>query len=133
MTIKDLIKKLESHPNKEADINAYINVINGDEENYDEKADIEIISLDAPYDNVLDMIIIPTVFKDEADVNSSIQNFLSEYNQNKITIEIDIESGIFIKDKDGGILRECELSEQMKDKNRVSRITTILLKLRKML
>jgi hypothetical protein len=133
MKISELIVRLQAHPNQEAEINLFTNVINTDEESFDEEAELNIISEDSFYDDFVDIIITPKIIKDEADIENNIHRFLRNDFSN-LTIEIDVNDGIFITDKDGGILRETEFSNDWIDgKDEEEIINEIVLKLRKML
>jgi len=133
MKISELVARLQAHPNQEAEINLFVNVINTDEESFDEEAELDIISEDAFYNDFVDIVITPKIIKDEADIENNINSFLTNDFSN-LTIEIDVNNGIFIFDEDGELLREAEFSDEWiksKDENEI--INEIVLKLRKML
>lgn len=133
MKISELVARLQAHPNQDAEINLKLNVINSDVEEFDEEAVLDIISEDAFYEDFIDIIITPKVIKDEADVENNIHTFLQNDFSN-ITIEIDVENGIYILDKEGGVLREIEYSEKwLETHSQEEVINEISLKLRKVL
>lgn len=132
MKIKELVQRLEAHPNQDAEINLSLNVINTDLEAFDEEAELDIISEDAFYDDFVDIIITPKVLKHDADIENSIQDFLQE--EDKIFIEVSVKDGIFITDKKRGLLRETEFNKDfISKKSKDEVINEIVLKLRKML
>ncbi len=132
LTIEKLISELQKHPNPKAVINLTLNVINEDLEEYDEQANLEIISQDVPYEDFVDIIVTPKLIKDNADLDNSIHLFLSDSEEDKLKIEIDLNDGIYIFDERGGVLRECEFLNP-KRLTREEKIQETVLKLRKML
>lgn len=124
MKIKELIKRLQKHPNQETDINIYLNVINTDFDECDEEAELEIFNEDCFNEDSLDIIVYPKTLKDDADIEYSIQDFL-EVND-EINININLTKGILVTDKSGGVLREIDTTRDLTEFD-VSR------KLRKML
>ena len=134
MKILELVARLQAHPNQEADINFYLNVVNGDLEEYDEEATLEIFNEDAFYEDFIDIHIAPKIIKDKTDIENSIHLFLAEdeYNLDVIKIEIDVNNGIYILSETDGVLRECEFSNPH-SMSREERVKDTVLKLRKML
>lgn len=133
MKIAELVARLQAHPNQEAEINFFTNVINTDLEEFDEEAEVNIFNEDAFYEDFVEIYVTPKVTKDEADIENNIHTFLSEDFSN-ITIEIDVNAGIFILDNEGQTLRETEFSEKwLENHSQEEIIKEISLKLRKML
>lgn len=133
MKISELVARLQAHPNQEAEINFFTNVINTDLEQFDEEAEVNIFSEDAFYEDFVEIYVTPKIVKDEADIKNNIHTFLSEDFSN-ITIEIDVENGIYVLDENGKVLREIEYSKDWLENNaREEIVNEISLKLRKIL
>ena len=128
MEIIELIEKLQKHPNQNAEIVFKTNVIDLDEEKFDEESKIEIFNEDSFYEDFIEIICYPKVFKDEADLENNIHTFLE--NNSNIKIEINREEGIFILDDNNAVLREIEFSNKQ---SKEDSINLICLKLRKLL
>lgn len=98
MKIKELIAQLEKHPNQDAQVLVKTNFINSDEEVYDIPSQLNVLDLDAPYQDFLDIVILPDLNKSNFDIEDNIRSFLSkdDYGYDKLSIEIDPNFGIFL-------------------------------------
>lgn len=60
MTIQQFIEVLQKHPNQNAKINWNINVTDVFNEQEDISAEVNIIALDDPYNDFVDILVTPT-------------------------------------------------------------------------
>lgn len=98
MKIKELITQLEKHPNQDAEVIIKTNFVNAEDDTYDIPSELNVLGLDAPYDDFVDIIVLPNLNKNKFDLEDNIRSFLSEdgYAYDKLLIEINPDHGIFL-------------------------------------
>lgn len=133
MLVKDFVKLLLKCK-QDNELKFKFNVIDDQDEMYDEEADAQVMTANSD-DTEATIIILPSELKEGNDLDDALHILLDAdfHNNDSIKIEIDLAKGIYIRDENNGLQRELDFSEEALTWSREERIRLSILKLRKML
>lgn len=127
MKIKELIELLSSHPNPEAKVSVIMNPIHPEDYFFDRKATMDVFNTDDFYEDFIELFVHDASECAETDKYNNLNTFFSDMGHDKITIELDTKSGIFVFDSYGGVLREIEFKDVLCKEHAISEIQNKLL------